>query len=86
MLLLLPGKAAVAQDAPFTGVVTQNSVDIRSGAGLAFYVVGELGRNDVVRVEEVLFNNTWYKIQVPQGIYSYVSKAFIDAQGDGSAG
>jgi len=84
--LLLPAAAALAQDAPFNGVVTRNTVEIRSGAGLAFYEVGQLDKNQVVKVEEVLFNNTWYKIQVPPGIYSYISKAFVDAQGDGTSG
>lgn len=86
LALLLPAAAARAQDAPFNGVVTRNTVEIRSGAGLAFYEVGQLDKNQVVKVEEVLFNNTWYKIQVPPGIYSYISKAFVDAQGDGTTG
>ncbi|MEM1353307.1 MAG: hypothetical protein AAGH88_00340 [Planctomycetota bacterium] len=84
--LLTHASAGLAQDAPFTGVITRNTVEIRSGAGLAFYEVGQLEKNQVVRVEEILFNNAWYKIRVPEGIYSYISKAFVNAQGDGSIG
>ncbi len=75
-----------AQDAPFIGVVTQGSVEVRSGAGRAYYVVGELAKGDMVRVEKVLFNQTWYQVRVPKGVHSYVSKAFVDAQGDGATG
>ena len=75
-----------AQDAPFIGVVTQDSVEVRSGAGRAYYVVGELTKGDMVRVEKVLFNQTWYQVRVPKGVHSYVSKVFVDAQGDGATG
>ncbi|MEM8876150.1 MAG: aminotransferase class V-fold PLP-dependent enzyme, partial [Planctomycetota bacterium] len=41
---------------------------------------------DMARVEKVLFNQTWYQIRVPEGVTSYVSKAFVNAQGDGETG
>ncbi len=87
-LLALPfgGSAAAQGDTGYTAVVTQDRVDVRSGAGRAYYVVGELEEGQQVRVVEVLFDETWYKIQVPSTVYSYVSKAFVDAQGDGSMG
>lgn len=77
---------AGAQDAPFIGVVTSNTLEVRSGAGRAYYIVGELKKGDMVRVEKVLFNQTWYQIRVPKTVTSYVSKAFVDAQGDGETG
>lgn len=87
-LLALPfgGSAAAQGDSAYTAVVTEERVDVRSGAGRAYYVVGELEEGQQVRVVEVLFDETWYKIQVPTTVYSYVSKAFVNAQGDGSVG
>jgi hypothetical protein len=75
---------ATAQEVPYTGVVIQNQTDARAGAADRFYRVGELNKGQLVRVEEVIVG--WYKIVPPQGIYSYISKAFVDAQGDGSSG
>ncbi|MEM9347300.1 MAG: hypothetical protein AAGB26_11860 [Planctomycetota bacterium] len=75
-----------AQEAPFIGVVTEDKVEVRSGAGRAYYVVGELKEGDMVRVEKVLFNQTWYQIRTTPGINSYVSKVFVNAQGDGETG
>ena len=89
-LTLLPlsvGGAARAQASPgYTAVVTEQHVDVRSGGGRAYYVVGELEAGQQVQVIEALFDETWYKIRVPETVYSYVSKAFVDAQGDGSTG
>eukprot|EP00752_Nemacystus_decipiens_P013753 g12206.t1 len=86
VLMVFASVPALAQEAPFIGVVTEDKVEIRSGAGRAYYVVGELAKGDMARVEKVLFNQTWYQIRVTQGVNSYVSKAFVDAQGDGETG
>lgn len=76
--------AADAQEVPFTGVVMEDEVTIRSGAGRAYYSVGTLERGDVVVVEEVFHG--WNKIKPPDGVYSYVSKAYVNAEGDGQTG
>lgn len=77
---------AVGQDESFIGVITDAQVEVRSGAGRAYYVVGELKKGDLVRVQKILFEETWYQITVPTAIHSYVSKAFVNAQGDGETG
>lgn len=76
--------AAVAQEVPFEGVVVEDKVSVRAGAGRAYYVVGELSRGEKVQVNEVIFG--WNKIDAPAGVFSYISKAFVDAQGDGKTG
>jgi len=86
LLLTLTAAPATAQDTGYTGIITQDSVEVRSGAGRAYYVVGELEQGQRVHVVDVLFDETWYKVTVPTGIYSYVSRAFVNAQGDGSTG
>ncbi len=75
---------AVAQDVPFTGVVVQNQTDVRAGAADRYYRVGELNKGQLVQVDEVIAG--WNKIVPPEGFYSYISKAFVDAKGDGSTG
>jgi len=86
LLMVLLTSPTLAQDTPFTGIVGDDNVDVRSGAGRAYYVVGKLETGQMIQVEEVLFNKTWYKVRVPDTICSYVSKAFVDAQGDGTTG
>ena len=86
ILTLCPGllNRAQAQEVPFTGVVQQSQTDVRAGGADRFYRVGELDKDQHVQVEEVIAG--WNKIVPPEGIYSYVSKAFVDAKGDGSVG
>ncbi len=76
--------SAQAQEVPFTGVVNQNQTDVRAGAADRYYRVGELNKGQLVQVDEVIVG--WYKIVPPDGIHSYISKAFVDAKGDGSVG
>jgi len=82
--LWLAAAPAPAQDVPFTAVVHEDEVTIRSGAGRAYYSVGTLEKGDKVVVEE-LFHG-WNKIRPPEGVYSYISKAYVNAEGDGSTG
>lgn len=79
----LPGQVA-AQEVPFTGVVIQNQTDVRAGAADRYYRVGELNKGQLVQVDEVIAG--WNKIVPPEGFHSYISKAFVDAKGDGSTG
>lgn len=73
-----------AQDVPFVGIITQDNTPLRAGAGQPFYVVGELKSGDRVMVREVIVG--WHRIDAPQGVFSYVSKMNVDAQGDGRTG
>lgn len=85
LLIALP-QVSVAQDGevPYTGEVVKDNVALRAGAGRAYYVVGHLKQGATVRVHEVFYR--WYRISPVEGVYSYVSKAFVDPQGDGSRG
>ena len=67
-------------DMPFEGVVVQEMVRVRAGAGNQFYVVGELRSGNRVRVDEVIAG--WFKIVPPPKTFSFVSKAFVDTQGE----
>lgn len=71
-------------DVPFFGVVTGDDTAINSGAGRIYYKTGILDKGTLVRVDQVIHG--WYKITPPAGHFSYVSKAFVDAHGDGKAG
>lgn len=80
----ITGPYAAAQDVPFTGVIVEEQVEVRAGGGRAFYVVGELVRDDQVRVAEVI--RGWYKIEPPASVHSYISQAYVDAKGDEKTG
>lgn len=84
LMPMLAAKSATAQDVPYTAIVVEDNVQVRAGAGRAYYVVGELDRGELVEVEEVIFG--WLKILPPEGVHSYISKAFVDARGEGRRG
>ena len=75
---------AYAQEVPFTAIVIDSIVSVRAGAGRSFYEVGKLTKGSHVTVEEVVFG--WNKILPPQDTYSFISRAFVDAYGDGKSG
>ncbi|MEO0964838.1 MAG: SH3 domain-containing protein [Planctomycetota bacterium] len=75
---------AVAQEVPFEGVVVGGPAQVRAGAGPAYYLVGTLPGGTQVTVREVYYG--WNRIDAPDGVFSFISKAMVDAQGDGSTG
>lgn len=77
-------RPAAGQEVPFVAEIIDEKVSVRAGAGRSFYVVGELSGGQQVTVDEVVFG--WYKIEPPDGTYSYISRAFVDAFGDGKTG
>jgi hypothetical protein len=83
-LALLPRPAAAAADNGYTGAVVDDKAEIRSGAGTGFYPVGVATRGQQVHVVEVV--EGYVKIVPPKGVYSLISKAFVDAKGDGKTG
>ncbi|MEQ9460998.1 MAG: SH3 domain-containing protein [Phycisphaeraceae bacterium] len=89
MTLVLPGVVRGQDgldqvDLPFFGVVVPERAELRAGPGKAYYTVGSLESESFVEVHEGLLG--WYKITAPRDVYSYVSKAFVKASGDGTAG
>jgi hypothetical protein len=82
--MLWPTGHAAAQDESFIGVVEEDNVEVRAGAGRAYYLVGTLRKGQRVQVDKIIFG--WPQIAAPEGTYSYVSKAFVDAKGDGKTG
>ncbi|MEM8739266.1 MAG: hypothetical protein AAGG38_12455, partial [Planctomycetota bacterium] len=69
---------------PFDAIIALPSVEIRSGAGRAYYEVGTLAEGDKVRVQAELFG--WYKIQPPGDVYCFVERKDVNVRGDGSRG
>ncbi|MFA5864102.1 MAG: SH3 domain-containing protein [Phycisphaerae bacterium] len=66
---------------PFTGQVTGNSVSVRSGPDVNYYPVTRLMRNNTVQVVGEEYG--WYKIVPPEGVFSCVSKDFVDKKEGG---
>lgn len=80
---LLLAAFAVGQGAgsfPFTGVVTGNDVNVRSGPDTNWYTVAKLMRDN--RVQVVGEDNGWYQIVPPQGTFSLVSKDYVEKSGN----
>lgn len=88
--LLLCGLAAGTasgqenQTFPFTGVVSGDSVNIRSGAGDSYYPVVQLDRGAIVEVHDNLHG--WYRISAPPGTFSYIAKQYVNLAADGKSG
>lgn len=81
LMLVLP---AAGQDVPYVGIVTEANVEVRAGAAKNFYVVNRLDKGTIVRVEDVF--SGWVMIEPPEGTYSIITKAHVDAKGDGRTG
>ena len=75
---------ALASDFPYFGVVTDKDVEVRSGAGKNFYIAGHLQQASLVEVHKHFYR--WYMITPPRGVHSYIKKAFVNRQGDGTVG
>jgi SH3-like domain-containing protein len=61
---------------PFTGLVTGNSVSVRSGPDINYYQVSKLMKNNTVQVVGEEYG--WYKIIPPAGSFSWVSKEYVE--------
>jgi len=83
-LLLFAAPPLYAQGFPYTGVVIEDQVEVRAGAGRSFYDVGQASAGTLVTVDEVLYG--WHKVSPPPGVFSYISKGFVNATGDGGTG
>ncbi|MCX5662228.1 MAG: hypothetical protein NTW19_21325 [Planctomycetota bacterium] len=80
----LSAQVARAQDVPFQGTVADDKTEVLAGGSRKLYVVGHLNKGAVVTVREVI--EGYNRISPPPGVFSYVSKAFVDAKGDGKSG
>ena len=68
----------------FPGIVNSNSVYVRCGPAESYYPTMKLDKG--ARVTVVGMKLEWLKIIPPDGSFCYISKAFVDRNGDGSAG
>ena len=85
--------AVPAEDAPVEvenaqnshpGIVNANSTYVRSGPAESYYPTLKLDKG--ARVTVVGMKLDWLKIVPPEGSFCYISKAFVDRNGDGSSG
>src|SRR5438477_310370 len=66
------------------GIINANSVYVRCGPAESYYPTMKLDKG--ARVTVVGMKSEWLKIVPPDGSFCYISKAFVDRNGDGSAG
>lgn len=83
-VVLGPVSHVTAQEVPYVGIVVQLGVQIRSGAGETFYIVGKADQGMLVTVDEVIYG--WYKIAAPPGTFSYISTKHIQPDADNVSG
>ena len=75
---------AVAQGFVGTARAIEDDVPIRAGGGSIFYIVGQLQKGDLVKIDDETYG--WYKIVPPPGVYSYIRKQNVDVAEDGKVG
>lgn len=81
------GQAAVSKAASassFIGAISASNVNIRSGPGLRYYVVGQLSNGNLVNV--VKTTKGWDAISAPAGARCYVAKQFVKLNASGTRG
>ena len=75
-ILLIPACVLAEEMPPFTGVVNEEDVNIRSDStvGASIICVAEKG----LRLEVVGENYEWYKVRLPKQAPAYVSKELVE--------
>lgn len=63
----------------FTGEVSSNSVNVRSGPGTNFEIINKLHKGDILLVKEQILD--WYKIALPYNSKAFVSANFVSSDG-----
>lgn len=62
-------------DQMFTGIINDDSVNIRSGAGINFEILRKMDKDELILVLES--NLDWYKIKLPRNSKAYIYNKFI---------
>jgi hypothetical protein len=75
---------APAQAFISTARAIEDGATVRAGAGTLFYVVGELKKDTLVKIDDKIFD--WYKIVPPTGVCSYIKTKDVDLAADGRSG
>ncbi len=75
LCLIAAAPALAADDYPWDGQITGNNVNVRAGAGTAYYPTCKLNDGDKVRVVGEL--KGWYEIVPPPGSFSYIDRAAV---------
>jgi hypothetical protein len=86
--MLIPA-AAWGQVTPSTstvvvGRIIEDHTPVHAGAGDSYYIVGHITADTIVTIEDRYFE--WYKIVPPPGVFSFIEKARVDVDADGSTG
>ena len=84
VLVAAPADAQQRPRTPYQAVVTVPEVEVRSGAGKAFYPVGLLEEGAQVVVRDEFLN--WYRIDTPEGVTCFILAKDVEVSGDGDRG
>jgi hypothetical protein len=83
-MLCVVGLAAVAGAQPYTGVVTGDNVYVRPQANPQWYPCTKLSHP--AQVDVVDEDNGWCEILPPQGVWSVISKRYVQPDATGQVG
>jgi uncharacterized protein YgiM (DUF1202 family) len=79
--ILLLSVAGYSQDNefPFKGKITSNNVKLRAGYNENFTALKNLKKDEELIVVDRYF--CWYQVKLPNDVYCYISKAYVNDQG-----
>ncbi len=75
-LALRGGVQVQAADAPISASMTGDQVNLRSGAGMQYSIIGSLSGGELVTVLDDSDPN-WAKVQTSSGVVGYCSKTYV---------
>jgi len=69
-----------ASDYPYIGIITGENVKLRAGYNKNFTPLKNLAKDEKIIVLDRYYD--WFKVKLPEEVFCYVSKDFIDAYGN----
>ena len=81
LFIFISGTLCFAQDkntGSYSGVITADSVNLRSGPGVNFEILRKLDKGNTVLVLEA--DNEWLKLSLPRNSNAFIHKDFIKAE------
>ncbi|MCP4649950.1 MAG: SH3 domain-containing protein [PVC group bacterium] len=78
-MLIEPCAAQQSKDSTYTGIITADAVNIRSGPSLNFEIITKLDKDALVLIQET--QGEWHKIKLPPTSAAYMHRKFLRLAG-----
>lgn len=76
VICLVRNSYSIEEKFPYTGMITTDAVNIRSGANPNFEILCKLSKGSFITIVGKSFN--WYKIKLPKEAHCYVNSDYIE--------